>query len=96
MITNYISIAKIISIAICQKAINNGFVAAGKWNSADLFGNPEDLRRCVLDYGYYIYSQPIVEQDQTEREARQAPLIQVAIKYAGAIHKVNAIIYINK
>lgn len=81
---------------ICQKAINNGFVAAGKWNSADLFGNPEDLRRCVLDYGYYIYSQPIVEQDQTEREARQAPLIQVAIKYAGAIHKVNAIIYINK
>lgn len=81
---------------ICQKAINNGFVAAGKWNSADLFGNPEDLRRCIADYGYYIYSQPITEQDQTEREARQAPIIQIAIKYAGAIHKVNAIIYVNK
>lgn len=81
---------------ICQKAINNGFVAAGTWNSADLFGNPEDLRRCISDYGYYIYSQPITEQDQTEREARQAPIIQIAIKYAGAIHKVNAIIYVNK
>ena len=81
---------------ICQKAINNGFVAAGTWNSADLFGNPEDLRRCIADYGYYIYSQPITEQDQTEREARQAPIIQIAIKYAGAIHKVNAIIYVNK
>lgn len=81
---------------ICQKAINNGFVSAGKWNSADLFGNPEDLRRCISDYGYYIYSQPVAEQDQTEREARQAPIIQIAIKYAGAIHKVNAIIYVNK
>lgn len=83
-------------INICKKGINNGFIAAGTWNSADLFGNPEDLRRCISDYGYYVYSQPITEQDQTEREERQAPLIQVAIKYAGAIHKVNAIIYVNK
>lgn len=64
-----------------------GVIGAGNnWNSPNTFGNPEDLRRNITDVGYYIYSLPIAQQDQTEREQRKAPLVQMAIKFSGAIH----------
>ncbi|AWI10311.1 DUF3383 family protein [Ereboglobus luteus] len=81
---------------VCEQALANGFISPGSWNSPELFGDPESLRRNVLERGYYIYSQPVNEQPQADREARKAPLIQIAIKFAGAIHSTNLIIYINR
>ena len=81
---------------ICQQAVSNGFIAPGSWTSAETFGNPDDLRRNIESKGYYIYTQPVAEQNQADREDRIAPTVQVAIKYAGAVHKINAIININK
>ena len=82
--------------SVLLQSITNGFVAPGVWNSPELFGNPADLRRCVLNTGYYIYSQPINQQSQTARAARQAPLVQIAIKFAGAIQSSNVTVSVNQ
>ena len=81
---------------ICEAAVDNGFVAPGSWTLPDFFGNQEDFLLHLGQRGYYIYSLPVARQSATAREARQAPLIQVAIKSAGAIHSSNIIININK
>lgn len=75
---------------VCQKYVNNGFVGKGlTWNSPEKFGDPEDFDRNIYENGFYIYSLPIAQQDQAERESRIAPLIQIAAKSAGALHIVN-------
>ncbi len=81
--------------SVLQRAVTNGFVAPGSWNSPQLFGNPEDLRSNVLLYGWYVYSAPVNQQSQTAREARQAPLIQAAAKLAGAVQESSVIVYLN-
>lgn len=88
-------VARIVaSIAsVCDQAVRNGLVAGGQWN-ADGFGalNTGDY----LDKGYYIYAPSVNEQLQSEREARKSPVIQVAIKLAGAIHSVDIICNVNR
>jgi hypothetical protein len=80
---------------ICEQAVRNGYIAPGVWNSADRFGDVEAMLRNIEEVGYYIYSLPVNLQSQTDREARKAPLIQIAIKEAGAIHSTSVIVYIN-
>lgn len=79
---------------VIEQAVANGYVAPGRWNSSETFGNPEDFKRNVLAYGYYVYSQPVTQQSQADRAARKAPLIQVAIKEAGAVHSSNLIVFV--
>ena len=79
-----------------NQGVLNGFIAPGAWNSPELFGNPDALKRSVLNTGYYMYSQPINQQSQAAREAREAPLVQIAVKYAGAIQSSNVLVYVNK
>lgn len=81
---------------VLGQAVTNGFVAPGVWNSPELFGNPNDLRRCVLNTGYYMYSQPVNQQSQVSREARQAPLVQIAIKFAGAVQSSAVVVSVNQ
>lgn len=83
-------------INVLQQAKNNGFIAPGTWNSPELFGNPSDLKRNVLNQGYYIYSQPVNQQSQASREARQAPLVRIAVKFAGAIQSSEVLVSINQ
>ena len=71
---------------VCAQAVINGYLAPGKWNKVDTFGNPDDFHRNIQEFGYFQYTQPIAEQLQTERENRVAPLLQIAGKEAGAIH----------
>lgn len=80
---------------ICQEFVNNGFAAPGSWTSPDVFGDPESLIRCITDIGFYVFSQPISQQDPTERAERKAPLVQIAIKEAGAVHSSNVIVNVN-
>lgn len=76
-----------------DQAVRNGLVAPGVWNAPG-FGsiNQGD----TLESGYYIYAPPVATQSQADREARKAPVIQCAIKLAGAIHFVNVIIDVNR
>jgi hypothetical protein len=78
---------------VCAEAINNGLVAPGQWN-ADGFGQLE--RGQFLTEGFYIYTQPMALQDQSIREQRIAPPIQIALKLAGAIHEIDAIVDVNR
>jgi len=79
--------------AVCEEAVNNGLAGAGQWNS-DGFGQLK--RSDFLKSGYYIYAQPMALQSQSEREQRKAPPIQVALKLAGAIHKADIIVNVNR
>jgi len=79
---------------ILNQAVANGFLAPGAWTGPS-FGNPASLVTNIAQFGYYVYSQPVSQQAQAQRAARIAPLVQIAVKYAGAVQSVNGIIYIN-
>lgn len=80
---------------ICERFIRNGAIAGGSWTSSETFGDPEIFKQNILDRGYYIFSLPIVQQSSSERALRKAPLVQIAIKRAGAIHTSDVIVIIN-
>lgn len=80
---------------VCEQAVRNGFLAPGAWTSSTVFGDPEALIRSVKDIGYYVYSQPVSDQLTADRLARKAPLVQIAAKAAGAVHKASVIANIN-
>lgn len=82
--------------AVLKQAEKNGFLAPGTWTGSDTFGDPEDFVRNISDFGYYIYSLPISEQSSADRSSRIAPVIQIAVKYAGAIHSTSVIINVNR
>lgn len=81
--------------SVCEQARTNQFVAAGTWTSGDTFGVLGDFLANISQRGYYIYSSPIATQSQADREARIAPLIQIAVKEAGAIQSSNVLIFVN-
>lgn len=78
---------------VCNQGVNNGLIAPGVWNAAG-FGNLAPGQ--FLKTGYYIFAQPVALQSQSDREARKAPPIQVAIKFAGAIQSVDVIVDVNR
>lgn len=82
-------------IDVLNQAVRAGIIAPGSWTSPDTFGNPDDLRRNILESGYYLYSLPVVQQAQVDRAARKAPVIQIAVKLAGAIHSSHVIVNVN-
>lgn len=81
---------------ICEQFITNGAIAPGTWNTAIPFGDPEDFKRNIEETGYYIYSIPISQQSQTDREARKSPVVQIAVKCSGAIHFSDVIVTIER
>lgn len=76
-----------------DQAVRNGLVAPGVWNAPG-FGSL--AQGDTLEYGYYVYAPPVAEQSQADREARKSPVIQCAIKLAGAVHFVDCIINVNR
>ncbi len=80
----------------CIQGIRNGSFAPGEWNGAIPFGNPDDFIRNIRETGYYIYSLPIAQQAQAEREERKAPVVQIALKRSGAIHSSDLIVNIQR
>lgn len=82
--------------AVMQQAVANGYLAPGVWNSPTTFGNQVDFYQNVAQLGYYIYSAPIALQSQADRVAREAPLVQIAAKEAGAIQSSTVVVYVNQ
>ncbi|MBD8129050.1 DUF3383 family protein [Pantoea agglomerans] len=66
-----------------DQTVSNGLVAPGVWNGGDI---GQITAGDTLTKGYYVYAQPLSSQAQSDREKRRAPLIQAAIKLAGAVH----------
>ena len=69
--------------ASMDQAVTNGLIAPGVWNGGAI---GQLAAGDTLTKGYYAYAQPLALQAQADREARKAPLIQVACKLAGAVH----------
>ncbi len=80
---------------VCEQAVANQYSAPGSWTSSTIFGVPADLVANILQRGYYIYSSPIATQSAADRADRIAPLVQIALKEAGAIHSSDVIVNIN-
>ncbi|OXT77183.1 hypothetical protein CF344_01845 [Pseudomonas aeruginosa] len=81
---------------ICQRldqAVANGLVAPGQWNGPE-FGALKTGQ--FLSTGYYVYAPPVATQSQADRESRKAPVIQVAVKLAGAVHFADIIVNVNR
>lgn len=81
---------------VCEQAIRNGVAAPGTWNGSIPFGDPEDFKRNIEEKGYYIYSIPVAQQSQAEREKRKAPVAQIAVKFSGAFHFSEVIITVQR
>lgn len=89
-------VAILVAIAkgVCEEGVRNGMIGRKlRWNTNG-FGtlNQGD----ILTAGYYIYTVPLSEQPQSERERRIAPVLQIAVKLAGAIHFVDGVINVNR
>ena len=80
---------------VCKQAVANQFVAPGTWTNPTTFGNQADFLNNIAQVGYYIYSSPIALQSPVARAARQSPLVQIALKYSGAIHSGNIVVNVN-
>lgn len=80
---------------VLKQAVTNGFIAPGTWTDPTTFGNPEDLKANIEQFGYYIYYVPLSQQSQVDRAARTAPLVQIAAKEAGAFNNGNILIILN-
>lgn len=80
--------------AVMKRYVGAGVFAPGTWNSATRFGNPADHDRNIEEFGFFIFSIPVAQQAQTEREARIAPLVQIAAKEAGAIHSSDVVVLV--
>jgi hypothetical protein len=79
---------------VLTQAVVNGYSAPGTWNGAIPFGSPAVFSRNVAQLGFYLYSAPVSTQSQADRLARKAPLVQIAVKEAGAIQSSSVIVNI--
>lgn len=83
-------------IAVMEQFVINGELAPGAWNSSETFGpNPQTFLNNVAQNGYYVYSAPVAQQSSSDRNARKAPLVQIAAKRSGAIQSSDVIVLIN-
>ena len=79
---------------------SRGFVRAavispGTWSSPDYFGDLDTFNRSIEQNGFYFLAGKLSDQAQVDRQARKSPVIQGAIKNAGAIHSCSVIINFN-
>jgi hypothetical protein len=78
-----------------RRFVRAGAFAPGTWSSSDYFGNKEAFDRNILENGYYWLAGSLADQSQDDRQARKSPVIQGAVKNAGAIHSANILINFN-
>src|SRR5215469_671631 len=79
--------------ASLSQGVTNGLIAPGVWNAP---GFGELHQGDTLHAGWYTFANNVDLQSQADREARIAPLIQIAVKLAGAIHFVDVLINVNR
>jgi hypothetical protein len=76
--------------------VRAGVFAPGTWSSPDYFGNRETFEQNILNNGFYFLAGSLADQPQVDRQNRLSPVLQGAVKNAGAIHKADIIINFNK
>lgn len=83
----------------CEKTtrqfVRSEVFAAGTWTGDDYFGERAVFDRNIEQNGYYWLAGRLEDQPISERQARKSPLIQGAVKNAGAIHGGDILINFN-
>ena len=79
----------------CARYVTSGVFGAGEWTSTDYFGDRDSFMESIRTKGYYVLSQPLKDQTPAERQNREAPVLQVAVKNQGAVHSIDCIINFN-
>lgn len=79
--------------AVCQQGVENGLMGPGTWTSNG-FGTLTS--GTYMSKGFYVYASPLSSQSAADRAARKSPPIKVAAKLAGAVHKADVIINVNR
>lgn len=77
----------------CDQAVTNGLLGAGQWNGEE-FGTLQ--AGDYLPKGFYVFANSLDNQAQSEREARKAPVFQIASKTAGATHFADVLVSVNR
>lgn len=75
--------------------VRAGVFAPGTWTSTDRFGDAETFDRNIEQFGFYWLAGKLADQAQADRAARKSPVLQCAVKNAGAIHSADIIINFN-
>lgn len=75
--------------------VRAGVFAPGTWSSTDSFGDITTFKRNISEFGFYWLAGSLADQPQADRQLRKSPVLQGAVKNAGAIHKVDVIINFN-
>lgn len=79
--------------SVCDTIANVGFIGSGIWRGSDVLGLKSGD---AVPNGYYVEADSFANQSQTDREARKAPPIYVALKMAGAIEFVVVRVIVNR
>ncbi len=77
----------------CEQGLTNGLLGEGQW-SGESFGALETGD--YLPKAFYVYANSLDDQAQAEREARKAPIFQIATKLAGATHFADVFVSVNR
>jgi hypothetical protein len=81
---------------VSNRFVRVGVFAAGEWASPDSFGDTETFKRSIREKGFYWLAGSLAAQSQANREARKSPVIQGAVKLAGAVNSIDIIVFVNK
>lgn len=75
--------------------VRAGVFAPGNWSSPDYFGDYDTFVRNIAEAGFYWIAGSLADQPQADRQARKSPVLQGAVKNAGATHSADVIINFN-
>ena len=79
-----------------RQFVRAGVAAPGTWSISDYFGDRETFVQSVANNGFYWLGGSLAAQAQNSREARESPVLQGAIKMAGAFHSADILVVINR
>ena len=80
----------------CRQFVRAGVFAPGTWTLSDFFGDRAQFIGAIESDGFYVLAGSLADQSSADRANRLSPVIQIAVKDAGAVHKENIIIFNNK
>ena len=80
---------------VLEQAVRLGYVAPNPWLLPFTFGDQELFYNNIEQVGYYIYSEPVANLTQEQRDNREAPLISIALKLSGSINSSDILCFVN-
>ena len=86
--------------SVMEQAVRVGGIAPGQMSASTILDIQQTTGNADFDgflpKGYLIYAAPIIQQSQSDRNARKSPPFKVWMKGSGAIHEVEiALIFEN-